>query len=295
MRLPHAPWLDFAGLSDIGSVREENQDSIRLPAPGLPPERGLLYVLADGMGGLAQGKLASTLAADAMFESFYSAMRPIPRSLGQSVELANTRVLGAAQGAGSTRMGTTLTAVCILGEEMWVAHVGDSRVYLVRDGAASLLTNDHTAVGDLVRMKLLSPDKVRTHAQRSMLNRAVGLGLFVRPDLTKTRLREGDSVVICSDGLWSVVEDGELGEMATASSEPETLCAYLVDEAIARGSDDNVSVIAVRVSRRPPGGGDGPAPGLPRKGPLKSFFTRKAPTILRPSSADIDSPRKERA
>jgi len=260
MTLPQAPGVEFAGSSDIGSVREENQDSIRLPEDGCPLERGLLYALADGMGGLANGKLASSMAVNALFESFYAAKSPIPKSLGRGVELANSKVFGAAQGLGPSRMGTTLTAVDLLGDELWIAHVGDSRAYLIRDGKAALLTNDHTTVGDLVRMKLIPADKVRTHAQRSTLNRAVGLGLFVRPEVSSVRLRDEDRVLICSDGLWSVIEDEELGSMASAAGEAEGLCSKLIAEAIGRGSDDNVSAIIVRVRKASPAGGS------PRRG-----------------------------
>jgi protein phosphatase len=281
MTLPQAPGVDFAGLSDIGSVREENQDTIRLPEPGLPPERGLLYALADGMGGLAQGKLASSMAVDAMFESIYSGRAPVPRCMGKGVELANSKVVGASMNQGNTRMGTTLTAANLLGDELWIAHVGDSRAYLVRDGSARLLTSDHTAVGDMVRMRLLTPDKVRTHVQRSTLNRAVGLGLFVRPEVVKTRLRSGDAVVICSDGLWSVIEDEEIGQIVSSSAEPETLCAYLIDEAISRGSDDNVSVIAVRLNDALPASG--------REGSKRGIYaslTGRLSALMRPSTAD---------
>jgi serine/threonine protein phosphatase PrpC len=127
--------------------------------------------------------------------------------------------------------------------------VGDSRAYLVRDGRPALLTNDHTTVGDLVRLKLIGPDKVRTHAQRSMLNRAVGLGLFVRPEITRVKLRDEDRIVICSDGLWSTVEDRDLASMATASDDLDEVCSSLIGAAIKGDSDDNVSVIVVRVGR----------------------------------------------
>jgi protein phosphatase len=249
MTIISAPGIEFAGGSDTGAVRDENQDSIRLPDPSLPPERGLLYALADGMGGLAHGKLASAIAIDALFETFYRTKAPIARSLGKGIETANSKVFGAAQGLGSARMGTTLTAANVHGDSLCIAHVGDSRAYLVREGRARLLTNDHTTVGDLVRLKLIPPERVRTHAQRSTLNRAVGLGLFVRPDVTSLKLRDGDRILICSDGLWSAVEDEDLAAMAAVPDRLEDICASLIGAAIEKGSDDNVSVIVVRVDR----------------------------------------------
>jgi len=106
-------------------------------------------------------------------------------------------------------MGTTLTAAYILGNTLYLAHVGDSRAYLIRDGRLVCLTSDHTMVGDMVRSKLISHDKIRTHAQRSYLTKSLGTTLFVQPDITQQKLREGDRLILCSDGVWSVVEDEE--------------------------------------------------------------------------------------
>jgi protein phosphatase len=281
MTITSAPGIEFAGGSDIGAVRGENQDSIRLPDPSLPPERGLLYALADGMGGLAHGKLASTIAVDALFESFYGAKAPIPRSLGRGVETANSKVFGAAQGLGAARMGTTLTAAHVLGDSLCVVHVGDSRAYLVREGRATLLTNDHTTVGDLVRMKLISPDKVRTHAQRSMLNRAIGLQLFVRPDVTRLKLRDDDRIVICSDGLWSAIEDEDLASMVAESAGVDEACSTLIGAAIERGSDDNVSAIVVRVGFEGGGRRGAESPG---KCGINGGLMQRLATLMRLSS-----------
>lgn len=282
MTITSAPGIEFAGGSDIGAVREENQDSIRLPDPSLPPERGLLYALADGMGGLAHGKLASAMAIDALYETFYGATAPIPRSLGKGVETANSKVFGAAQGLGAARMGTTLTAANLLGDSLCIAHVGDSRAYLVRDGRPRLLTNDHTTVGDMVRMKLIPPEKVRTHAQRSMLNRAIGIGLFVRPDVETIKVREGDRIVICSDGLWSAIEDEDLASMAAARRDLEEICSSLIEAAILRGSDDNVSVIVVRVGLTAMGG----AEAARAEGKINGGLIKKLATFIRPQSAN---------
>jgi serine/threonine protein phosphatase PrpC len=284
MTIPSAPGIEFAGGSDIGAVREENQDTIRLPDPGAPPGRGLLYALADGMGGLAHGKLASALAVDALFEAFYGTKAPIPKSLGRGVETANSKVFGAAQGLGAARMGTTLTAANVHGDSLCIVHVGDSRAYLVRDGRPMLLTNDHTTVGDLVRMKLIGPDKVRTHAQRSMLNRAVGLGLFVRPDITRVKLRDEDRIVICSDGLWSAVEDRDLASMATASDDLDEVCSSLIGAAIEGDSDDNVSVIVVRVGRASSAQGASAARGADHL--INGGLMKTLSALIRPASAN---------
>ena len=252
MTLGIAPGIEFGGLSETGTVREENQDSIRVPDPSLPLERGLMWGLADGMGGLAHGKIASELALETIFEEFYGGSNPIPKSLGKGIESANARLLSKARGLGSVRMGTTVTAAVLSGDRLHIGHVGDSRAYLVRGGRARCLTSDHTLVGDLVRMKVLSPDKVRGHAQRSILNRAVGIQLFVRAEILEVGVLDGDRVVICSDGLWGSVEDEELGEIVRARDDPDEASRGLVDLALERGSDDNVSVIILNIRRTSP-------------------------------------------
>ena len=223
--------------------------SLSLPVVS-PGEHGLLYALADGMGGYAHGGLASALALDALFQTFYAGQPASPRKkLRRSVQSANLSVCQAAMRMGVGRMGTTLTAASLLGNTLYLAHVGDSRAYLVRGGRAICLTNDHTTVGDLVRMKVLSPDRVRTHAQRSVLNKAIGLGLFVEPDVTDLRLMEGDRLILCSDGLWAVIQDDEFARLARQVRGARSLSQDLIDLAIERQTDDNVSAVVIDIRR----------------------------------------------
>jgi serine/threonine protein phosphatase PrpC len=262
MTKPELPQIDAGGLTHVGPVREENQDTIRLPDERLPrdgePGRGLLYALADGMGGHAHGGLASSLALETLYAVFYGqatgsqATESLLKHLRRSVESANLSVYQAAQRIGAGRMGTTLTALHLLGDTLHLAHVGDSRAYLVRAGRATCLTKDHTTVGELVRVKLLSADKVRGHAQRSILNKAVGLGLFVQPDLSTVRLKENDRLVLCSDGVWSVIEDEELARLASEARTAPALSQSLINLALERETDDNVSAIAIHIQRLAP-------------------------------------------
>jgi protein phosphatase len=248
-----APGIELHGLTHIGPVREENQDAIRLPDGDLSAERGLLCALADGMGGYAHGGLASTLALDVLFQTFYGEDHgPAPKSLRHGVESANLNVYQTAQQMGAGRMGTTLTAVHMQGNRVCLVHIGDSRAYLVRDGRATCLTRDHTTVGDLVRMKVLAPEKVRTHAQRSILNRAIGLGLFVQPDIIEIEVAAGDRLILCSDGLWSVVEDHEFARLAAEAEGTPALVHKLVNLALERETDDNVSAIVIHIQQLAP-------------------------------------------
>lgn len=245
------PEIEHCGLSETGPVREQNQDAIRLPQDDAPGE-GVLYALADGMGGYACGDLASTLAIQALCEVFGNDGGGKPENrLRRGVQQANITVYQEARRLGIPRMGTTLTAVHLLGDRLRLAHVGDSRIYLIRDRRAICLTNDHTLVGDLVRMRVLSPDHVRSHAQRSILTKCVGLDLFVQPDSAEHALQADDRIVLCSDGVWSVVQDQELAAITSAARDTGSAAQNLINAALDQNTDDNVSVIAIHIRRLP--------------------------------------------
>ena len=247
------PELDCSALSHTGPVREDNQDAVLLPDPHLAPDKGYLFALADGIGGYANGAMASRMALDSLAQSFYNRIGDSGQtSLRRGVENANLELFKTADVLACGRMGTTLTAAFVCGRSLFLAHVGDSRAYLLRDGKASNLTNDHTTVGDLVRMRVIGPEKVRAHPSRSILTRAVGLKLFVSPDFSRHDLKEGDCLLLCSDGVWSVVEDGEFAWLAGEAQSAAGLCHRLIELALARETDDNISVVAVYARRLAP-------------------------------------------
>jgi protein phosphatase len=238
--------LEFSGLSHIGIVRADNQDAIRLASDHSPARR--LFAVADGMGGYSHGGVASATALEAFYETFYSDPHAnIARLLKRSVDQANLSVFQAAQRLGAVRMGTTLTAASLVGHHLHLAHVGDSRAYLIRDQRATVLTNDHTHVGDMVRMKVITPDKIRTHSQRSILTKGLGLGLFVQADITQHPLRDNDRIVLCSDGLWSVIEDHEFAQVSQMALSAAELSQRLIDLALDRESDDNLSAVVIHL------------------------------------------------
>ena len=242
------PDFDYSGLSHVGPVREDNQDAIQFSDRHVATERGWLCAVADGMGGYAHGNVASTLALQKLFAAFYDDKpQSIERALRRGIESANLGVYKQAQQMQAGRMGTTLTAASVVGHKLYLAHVGDSRAYLLRDDKAFCLTQDHTTVGELVRLKVLPPDKVRTHAQRSVLTKGIGLTLFVKPDITEHALKPGDSVVLCSDGVWSVIEDHEFAELAARTKGAHELSQSLIDLALNRQTDDNASAITVHI------------------------------------------------
>lgn len=239
--------IEAHGLSDTGPVRQDNQDAIRFSRNGedLADRHGHLYGIADGMGGFAHGGIASTLALDILFKTFYACQGAPPQRLRQGVQDANLGVHQMANRMGVGRMGTTLTAVHLAGHTLHVAHVGDSRAYLVRDRTATCLTQDHTRVGELVRMRLLSSDKVRAHQQRSVLNKCLGLELFVQPDIFAVPVLPGDRVVLCTDGVWGVIEDQDFAEFAAAEPSLERYNQAVLEAALRRGSDDNLSLLSL--------------------------------------------------
>jgi protein phosphatase len=241
--------------SHTGKVRKDNQDAVKLcdSAKEYPAHIGHVFGIADGMGGYAHGGVASTLALQTFFETFYAAADAAPaQRIKVGLQNANLHVYQTAQRMAAGRMGTTLTVINVVGQRLHIGHVGDSRAYLIRDGKTQLLTNDHTRVGELVRMKLLAPEKIRTHSQRSILERSLGIGLFVQPDIFSVPVQEKDILVLCTDGVWSVIEDTEFSEIISSGLNPEILCSRLIDLAMDRESDDNLSIAIIYLNKLVP-------------------------------------------
>jgi len=247
------PEIESSGFSVVGPVREDNQDSIHMPDldPANPDGHGLLFAVADGMGGYAHGAVASRMALDILSGTFVSGNHstPIRKVLKRGIEKANLDIYQKAHQLGAGRIGTTLTAAYLIGNLLHLAHIGDSRAYLIRDGRATCLSADHTVVGDMVRGRLLTPDKIRSHAQRSILTKAIGIGLFVQPDITRHRLHEGDCLILCSDGVWSVVQDDDFARIASHAGTVKKIGEGLIELALRNNTDDNASVVVVHINR----------------------------------------------
>jgi len=246
------PEIESHCLTHIGNVRQDNQDSVRIidQHDDLTASYGYLFGVADGMGGYAHGGVASTLALVTLFETVYSSDGlSIPQKMKQAVQSANLNVYQKARELGVGRMGTTLTAGLLKENKLHIAHVGDSRAYLIRGKISTCLTKDHTRVGELVRMKVLAPEKVRTHSQRSVLSKCLGLDLFVQPDVFDVQVQDGDVLIFCSDGVWSVIDDNEFGMLASKALSAEQLNQAIIDLALKRGSDDNVSTVTIMLHK----------------------------------------------
>lgn len=248
--------------TDVGLVRSENQDFGTYTTPdeerdGLPG--GRLLIVADGMGGHRGGATASRLAAETVKAQYLGAeTSDIPRALLESLTRANARIFSEAQANPDLRgMGTTTSVLAVRGRLGWLAHVGDSRIYLVRGEEIRQLTQDHSLVASMVREGLLTPREAETHPRRNVLQRSMGVSEDVEIDVVgPIELHENDTFILCSDGLHGVVKEDELKEIAR--QEIEEAADELLRRALDRGAPDNVTVIVARVER---GEGDEPAIG----------------------------------
>jgi PPM family protein phosphatase len=236
--------LSAAARSDVGMRRTANEDSFAL-APALG-----LYLVADGMGGHVAGQLASRLAADSTVEALQKVAdrgATLTETLRFCVAAANHRVHATARAKPELKgMGTTLVAALAGGGRLALAHVGDSRAYLVRNGRIRQLTDDHSLVAELVRRREISPDAAHEHPHRHVLTRALGVRRAVDADLAELTPAAADVIVLCSDGLTTHVEDPEIAALVAAESDLDEACARLVALANARGGEDNCTVALVR-------------------------------------------------
>lgn len=245
--------LTIAYRSDVGLVRSENQDFALVSRnEPLSTERGRLLVVADGMGGHRGGATASRLAATTIETKFLHANESsdVAAALRHAFEQANATIFYEAQTNPDLRgMGTTTSAVVIRGEQAYVAHVGDSRVYLVRGGAIRQLTDDHSLVASMVREGLLTSKEAEVHPRRNVLQRSMGVSEMVEVDvLPPFTVEEGDTFILCSDGLHGLVREPEMQEIAQLPVE-EAVREY-VKRALERGAPDNVTVVVARVENR---------------------------------------------
>lgn len=245
--------LESSGLTDAGPYRDTNEDSIGCfaPADALALQRkGYLYVVADGLGGHNAGEVASSSAVARLGEEYFSPSNHtrIEPALRQAVQAANLRIHElATQHPEYRSMETTLSAIAIAGVQAYVAHVGDTRIYHWRAGNLTQLTSDHSEAAELVRLRILKPERVRDHPGRNTLTRTLGSQLISRPDYLRRPIQAGDQFVLCTDGLWSEIEDAEIAEVI-GDVPPSAACRKLIERALTRNCHDNVTVQVIRVN-----------------------------------------------
>jgi serine/threonine protein phosphatase PrpC len=244
------PWVG-ACLSDVGCVRATNEDRCAFIVPHDPvlfAAKGLLAVVADGMGGHQAGEVASSMAVDIVSRVYFEAAAAPRDALLEAFDVANREIYEAGQHAGRRGMGTTCTALAIVHRSVVWAHIGDSRLYHVRRGKLLQLTEDDSEVGSLIRSGWMSAGEARRHPQRNLLSRALGLDAEAKPSTPASSLvaRWGDKYLLCSDGLHDVVEGQEL-ESVLHQKVPAEACDHLVALARARGGPDNITAVIVGI------------------------------------------------
>ena len=235
--------LRATALSDVGLRRRTNEDCY-----ALAPDLGL-YLVADGMGGHTAGQVASDLAAQAVvgaLRTLVDAAASLTEKLRYAVAAANREILATAQAKPELAgMGTTLVAVLAGPDRIALAHVGDSRAYLVRGGRIRQLTDDHSLVAELVRRREITETAARGHPHRHVLTRALGVRRTVEADLAELTPAAGDTFVLCSDGLTGHVHDDEIAKAVEDNADLDVTCSSLVDIANDRGGEDNITVLLV--------------------------------------------------
>ena len=228
----------YGAKSDVGRVREANEDSYLVADP--------LFVVADGMGGHIAGDVASSTAVKVIQDESGDASSENPGTLSKIISDANAAIWDKAQSDPALRgMGTTCTLVLVDEDRVHIAHVGDSRAYRLRDGQLEQLTEDHTLVGRMVQEGRLSPEEAQHHPQRSIITRALGVDEDVQVDLETVELSEGDRLLLCSDGLSSMVDDGSIESVLASESDPLRAADQLIDVANEAGGDDNITVVVI--------------------------------------------------
>src|SRR3954454_14796261 len=248
--------LSWALRSEPGEVRPHNEDFAGAFAPTIPDDawdRGPLFAVCDGLGGHAAGEVASRLAVTGLLDAWRSSAPVAPhKDLRTAARAANLAVYDAAMEDGKRGMGTTLTALTLSGREAVIGHVGDSRAFLVRDGRCTQLTADHSRVGEMLRLGLLTPEQAASHPARSQLTRSIGTDPMVQGDIVRAAIETGAVFVLCSDGLWDPVSRAEIAAASSDVGSPKLptvveVADALIALALDRDASDNVTTLVVRV------------------------------------------------
>jgi protein phosphatase len=246
--------IEFAQISDPGKSRDHNEDYVGHVVPDSDARirsHGWLFSLADGVGGQDCGEVASREAVETMLTGFRKApgSEPLNGLLTRLVQAANIRVYEAGRAAspGGTAMATTLVACALRFDRAVIAHVGDSRCYLIRRGHAKQLTRDHTVVNDQLRLGVLTTREAEENQNKHLLSRCIGGDLFVNVDTTDIQILPGDALLLCSDGFHGALPQAQIGNIVNNQEDPNMAANKLVQLANELDGSDNISVQLVRI------------------------------------------------
>jgi len=239
--------MKYYGATDIGKMREKNEDCFYAEDD--------LFIVADGMGGHLAGEVASRLSVDTFVRFFNESInkqskiqtRSIKKNIIRSINFASDEVFKKSlKSSEYSGMGTTFTACFLYEDNIHIAHIGDSRAYLCRDKNIDLLTSDHTFVGELYRRGEITYEDTLSHPRRNFLTNVLGVSDEVSPDYFTLKILPGDFLIICSDGLNSMLRDEIILKISEKYPEPENTVKKLIENALKNGGNDNITIIAVR-------------------------------------------------
>lgn len=246
--------LNIAQRTDVGRQRHHNEDNVAYIVPKdalLQAKKGALFIVADGMGGHAAGEVASEIAVSSVSTLYYhDDDSDVAASLLRSIQYTNAIIYQRArEQAEHNGMGTTCVAAVLLDDKAYIANVGDSRAYIVRRGWVRQISQDHSWVAEQVRAGAMTEADARMHQLRNMITRSLGSLPEVQVDLFIEQVQEGDTLILCSDGLSGMVNDNEIAQIVEQYP-PQECVHHLIERANANGGADNITVLAARVLSR---------------------------------------------
>ena len=239
--------------SDVGKIRDINQDAYYY----IEDDKLPIFIVADGMGGHKAGEVASNLAISTIIRHYESSKEKIlnkemfiPQFLNESVELANDNLIEEASGDDELKgMGTTVTMCLILDDEVYIGHVGDSRAYLLRNGELSQITQDHSLVGELLRIGSITKDEAVNHPKKNIITRALGSNPKINVDVFNRELQNEDKIILCTDGLTNMVTEEKILEILLSSEIPSAVCSTLVNISNEAGGIDNTTIMIIKAKQ----------------------------------------------
>ncbi len=239
--------------SDVGKIRDINQDAYYY----IEDDKLPIFIVADGMGGHKAGEVASNLAISTIIRHYESSKQKIlskemfiPQFLNESVELANDNLIEEASGDDELKgMGTTVTMCLILDDEVYIGHVGDSRAYLLRNGELSQITQDHSLVGELLRIGSITKDEAVNHPKKNIITRALGSNPKINVDVFNRELQNEDKIILCTDGLTNMVTEEKILEILLSSEIPSAVCSTLVNISNEAGGIDNTTIMIIKAKQ----------------------------------------------
>ncbi len=244
------PHLRVASRTDTGRLRDHNEDCLTYVIPDdsqRMARKGAIFVVADGVGGHDRGEVASDIVVRTVQRAYYEQenAEDIAAALVRAIQAANAEVTR--QTPRGSRMAATCTAAVICGDTAYIANVGDSRTYLLRDGQVQQITRDHSLVAELMRAGVLTEDQAQTHPMRHFITRSLGGGATVEVDVFREPVREGDVLILCTDGLYWLVEAEEMAAMV-AQYGPQESAFRLIECANERGGPDNITAVVAQIA-----------------------------------------------